>query len=216
MVCEKEQMKVLLVDNHDSFLHNIVQILREQGGATVEVQLAGSVALSSLPDYDAVVFSPGPDIVDPGGDMAAILDLLDETVPVLGVCLGYDIIASYFGGRLNNLHRNYHGVTAKVRLLEPENPLFAGLPETIEAGLYHSWEVEGASLPPVLKPCAVSEDRVLMAFRHVARPIYGVQFHPESIMTPWGGRILCNFLQVARGNSSVNPDDTTGPVKNEA
>lgn len=190
-------MRVLLADNHDSFVYNIVQILRENGGADVDVVLTDEIDTSTLKRYDCIVFSPGPDIVDPGGRMTAILDAIDDDMPVLGICLGYDVIATYFGGKLNNLNKNYHGMKRKVHILENNDPLFAGLPLTIEAGLYHSWEVDKKSFPKTLKRCAVSQDRVLMAIRHVSRPVYGVQFHPESVMTPRGVDILCNFLKIA-------------------
>ncbi|PLW96487.1 MAG: aminodeoxychorismate/anthranilate synthase component II [Marinilabiliales bacterium] len=190
-------MKVLLADNHDSFVYNIVQILRESGKAEVDVVLTDQISLDIVKNYDAIVFSPGPDIVDPGGKMTAILAHVEDDMPVLGICLGYDVIAQYFGAKLNNLNMNYHGMKRKVHILENSDPLFSGLPLSIDVGLYHSWEVDKKSLTPQLIRCAVSEDRVLMAVRHVDRPVYGVQFHPESIMTPQGEKLLLNFLKIA-------------------
>lgn len=189
-------MKILLADNHDSFVYNIVQILREQGNATVDVVKTDEINISTLSKYQGIVFSPGPDIIDPGNKMRAMLDAVDHKIPILGICLGYDIIAKYYGARLMNSEQTYHGLQRKIHILDSADVLFQHMPPTIQAGLYHSWVVEKNSLEPHLIPTAISEDRVLMSFRHRNRPIYGVQFHPESIMTPMGSKLLLNWLQL--------------------
>ena len=195
-------MKILLADNHDSFVYNIVQILREEGNAEVDTVQTDRITKDMLAHYDGIVFSPGPDIVDPGGMMTAILDFIPEQMPVLGICLGYDVIATYFGARLNNLNTNYHGLQRKIHIIDTMDPLYAGFPVSFDAGLYHSWQVVRATLPDNLVATAISSDRILMSVRHRERPVFGVQYHPESIMTPQGKRLLINFLRVAEKHKS--------------
>ena len=189
-------MKILLADNHDSFVYNIFQILHEQGGAIVDIVKTDEIDVSTLFKYQGIVFSPGPDIIDPGDKMKAILAAVDHKVPILGICLGYDIIAEYYGAGLINSEQTYHGLQRKIHIIDTSDALFQGMPPSINAGLYHSWVVDKGSLEPDLIPTAISEDRLLMAFRHRKYPVYGVQFHPESIMTPLGAKLLLNWLQL--------------------
>jgi len=194
-------MRILLADNYDSFVHNIEQILREQGGAKVTIVKTDCIDLAALTQYDGIVFSPGPDVVDPGGKMTEILQAAPGQMPILGVCLGFEQIAVHFGGKLNNLKVNYHGLARTLHLLDINDPLFRGVPLSSLVGLYHSWEVDRKTLPSVLIPTAISEDRVLMAFRHKTRPVFGLQFHPESVITQYGSTILLNFLHQVKAIS---------------
>lgn len=187
-------MRVLVVDNYDSFTYNLVQLLGELG-AEPEVYRNDRVdarrALALAPDR--VVISPGPCTpAEAGVSVEVIRAAAAAGIPTLGVCLGHQAIAAAFGGRVVRAPRPVHGKACRVRRLD--DPLFAGLPPEFPAGRYHSLVVDPGTLPEELVPLAWSEDGLLMALRHRHRPVWGVQFHPESVLTPHGRTILQNFL----------------------
>ena len=184
--------RVAVIDNYDSFTYNLVQYLAELG-ARPAVFRNDAVAVAELGAYEALVVSPGPgEPADAGVSVAAIRDLAGE-MPVLGVCLGHQAIGEAFGGRVVR-NPPVHGKTSQIR--HDGGPPFEGLPDPFEATRYHSLVVDGASLPAELQASAWTSDGVIMGLRHRTHPVFGVQFHPESILTSEGHRLLRNFLEV--------------------
>jgi anthranilate synthase/aminodeoxychorismate synthase-like glutamine amidotransferase len=187
-------VRVAVIDNYDSFTYNLVQYLAELGAEPV-VHRNDAVTPDGLRGFDALVVSPGPGIpADAGISVAAIRDLTGA-MPVLGVCLGHQAMAEAFGGNVVR-NRPVHGKTSEIR--HGGASIFAGLPDPFEATRYHSLVVERGSLPPALEVTAWTEDGTIMAMRHREHPTFGVQFHPESVLTCEGKRLLRNFLEISR------------------
>lgn len=185
--------RVAVVDNYDSFTYNLVQYLAELG-AQPDVFRNDTVTVHALAAYDALVISPGPgDPDDAGVSLQAIAELSGK-VAILGVCLGHQCLGQAFGGRVVR-HLPVHGMTSWVH--HDGRPPFSGLPAPFEATRYHSLIVDRESVPAELEVCAWTHDGVVMGLRHREHPSYGVQFHPESVLTGEGKRLLGNFLRVA-------------------
>jgi len=184
--------RVAVIDNYDSFTYNLVQYLAELG-ARPAVFRNDSVAVEDLRGYEALVVSPGPGEPGDAGISVQAIRELGQRMPVLGVCLGHQAIGEAFGGRVVR-NPPVHGKTSPIR--HDGGPPFEGLPDPFEATRYHSLVVDGASLPAELEPSAWTPDGVIMGLRHRTRPVFGVQFHPESILTSEGHRLLRNFLEV--------------------
>ncbi len=188
---------ILLIDNYDSFTFNLVQYLGDLGAAC-DVRrndaLTADAALALAPD--AIVLSPGPCAPDQAGICCALIEKAAGRVPVLGVCLGHQAIGQVFGGQVVRAPAPMHGKVSLVR--HDGSDVFAGLPSPFEATRYHSLVVQAGTLPEPLVPTAWTEDGVLMGLRHRDLPIFGVQFHPESIASQHGHDILANFLAIAR------------------
>ena len=183
-------VRVAVIDNYDSFTYNLVQYLAELGAEPV-VFRNDAVAVEALRDFDALVVSPGPGTPADAGISVEAIRELTGVMPVLGVCLGHQALAEAFGGRVVR-HRPVHGKTSLVR--HDGAAPFDGLPDGFEATRYHSLVVEESSLPAELEVCARTDDGVVMALRHRGQPTFGVQFHPESVLTGEGKRLLRNFL----------------------
>ena len=193
-------MRLLLIDNYDSFTYNLAQYLGELG-ATVEVRRNDSIDLDEVRniDPDAIVLSPGPGHPGNRRDFGICSDILGGVspfVPTLGVCLGHQGIAQCYGGKVVRAQRIMHGKASMVE--HDSSALFDGVPSPFQAGRYHSLIVEACSLPSALKVTAVTKEGEVMGIRHREHPIEGVQFHPESVLTPQGKSILANFLRSAR------------------
>jgi len=192
-------MKVLLVDHEDSFVHNIEQALAADGARVTCVRATTSVAESVRVDPDAVVLSPGPGHPRDRrmtGLARALLRRWEADRPFLGVCLGHQLIAEFYGGRVVRAEAPVHGETSVIR--HDGRGIFAGLPSPTEVARYHSLVVSPGSLPATLETSARSEDGVVMALRHRRHPVESVQFHPESYLTPAGPALLRNFLRGVR------------------
>jgi anthranilate synthase/aminodeoxychorismate synthase-like glutamine amidotransferase len=189
-------MKVLLIDNNDSFTYNIVDILHAIKSANVEVKLYEKVSADELSIYNHIIISPGP--MTPA-DYPKFKDVIsfcyDSNKPLLGICLGHQAIGEYFGGKLIHLTSVVHG-QKKVIDIDNLSTIFHHLPKEIEVGLYHSWAIDFSTLPESLKSTGMSKDPYLMSFQHSQKNIFGVQFHPESFMTESGAQILKNFLSI--------------------
>jgi anthranilate synthase component 2 len=185
--------RILMLDNHDSFTWNVVQYLAELG-ASVDVVASDAVTVDAVAAArpDAVVISPGPCTPREAGVSVPLVRALAGAVPILGVCLGHQAIGVAFGARVRPARRVMHGKTSLVRH-DGAGP-YAGLPDPFPAMRYHSLALEPSSLPPSLRATAWSDDGELMGVRHATLPVEGVQFHPESILTPHGKRLLENFL----------------------
>lgn len=195
-------MKVLVFDNYDSFTYNLVHLVEKILHQKVDVYRNDQIPLEKVADYDKIILSPGPGIPQEAG---LLLPLIKEYAPaksILGVCLGHQAIGEAFGGRLENLSTIYHGVATPVRIVKrkaadvkgEERDLFSGLPEEFEVGRYHSWIVSEEGFPEELEITAKDEQGYIMALQHKRFDVRGVQFHPESVLTPQGEVILRNWL----------------------
>lgn len=185
-------MNIVIIDNYDSFTYNLSHQLKALG-AQVDVVRNDAFQMSRLEPYDKIVLSPGPGIPEEAGLLNDVIRRYAGRKPILGVCLGHQAIAEVFGGRLENLQTVYHGVQTPTHIINHDY-LFEHLPETFEAGRYHSWVVSRSGLPDSLEVTAISDDGHIMALRHRTYDVRGIQFHPESILTPEGARILQNWL----------------------
>ena len=187
-------MKILVIDNYDSFTYNLVHALNKFKGVTVDVRRNDEVAESEPGLYDKIVFSPGPGLPEEAGSMLAIIRNYAGEKPMLGVCLGHQAIGETFGGTLQNMNDVLHGIATPITVVA-KCYLFDHIPETFDAGRYHSWIVERESLPEVLEITSLDQEGRIMSFQHKIFDIQGVQFHPESILTPIGEKILENWVR---------------------
>ncbi len=186
-------MKVLVIDNYDSFTYNLVHYL-EDLDCTVTVKRNDQLSLDDVEEYHKIVLSPGPGIPDEAGLLKEIIARYAPTKSILGVCLGQQAIGEVFGGTLVNLEEVYHGIATNVRITV-EDEIFKGLPEEIMVGRYHSWVVD-TELPEELEVTSVDDNGQIMSLRHRSLNVRGVQFHPESVLTPEGKKILENWLHI--------------------
>ena len=186
-------MKIVIIDNYDSFTYNLSHLLRELG-AEVEVVRNDKFELKDLEQYDKIVLSPGPGIPSEAGLLLDVIRTYAGRKPILGVCLGHQAIGEVFGASLENLKEVYHGVQTEGTQLGNDY-IFDGLPERVMMGRYHSWVVAKDSVPESLEVTAMSDDGEIMAMRHRQYDIHGIQFHPESVLTPEGKTIVGNFLK---------------------
>lgn len=192
----QSQLRVALIDNYDSFTYNLFQLLEEEGAA-VTVFRNDQFRLEDLKPFHKIVLSPGPGIPDEAGLLKPVISTYAPTRPILGVCLGEQAISEVFGARLLNLSGVFHGVQTPVRLSAARDYIFNGLPDEIAVGRYHSWVVEHDGLPACLEVTATSQEGYIMGLRHRDFDVHGIQFHPESVLTPQGRTIIRNFLSGA-------------------
>lgn len=188
-------MKILVFDNYDSFTYNLVHLVEQIMGEKVDVFRNDAIALEEVKEYDKIILSPGPGIPSESGLLLPLIKEYASTKSILGVCLGQQAIGEAFGGKLVNLKEVYHGVATPIKLLNRNTKIFRGLPEQIEAGRYHSWVVSEEDFPDCLDITARDEQNYIMALQHKAFDVCGVQFHPESVLTPDGEKILRNWLK---------------------
>lgn len=193
-------MKILVLDNYDSFTYNLVQYLNEIADEEVTIHRNDAISIEEVDAFDCIVLSPGPGVPKDAGNMPNIIQEYKGKKPILGVCLGHQAIAEAFGGQLKNLEQVYHGLATDIHISDATEPLYQGLPQTLEVGRYHSWVIDSTTCPECLIITSTSPDGAIMSVRHESLPIFGVQYHPESIMTPQGKDILSNFLQVAKAS----------------
>lgn len=186
-------MKILLIDNYDSFTYNILHYLEANQLVEVDVWRNDAIDFNKIHEFHAVVISPGPGQPGEAGQLMKFIASLDAAMPVLAVCLGMQAYALHTDGSIYNLDRIHHGRSIQCTI-DTASPLFRGLPLTIEVGLYHSWAVD--HVDRAWKVIATSSEDVLMGIQHEEKPIYAVQFHPESVLTPHGKRMIDNFLEV--------------------
>ena len=186
--------RILVFDNYDSFTYNLVHAVKKLGFTDVEVHRNDQIALEDIARFDKIILSPGPGVPSESGILLDVIRTYAPTKPILGVCLGEQAIAEAFGGTLINLTEVHHGVSSIVDVLE-EDVLFNGLDKKIEVGRYHSWAAEKSTLPECLTITAVDEEGMIMALAHKTYDVRGVQFHPESVLTPDGEKMLKNWLE---------------------
>lgn len=186
-------MKILIFDNYDSFTYNLVHLVKELGYTDVDVYRNDKISLDEITKYDKIILSPGPGIPSEAGLLLPLIKEYAAKKPILGVCLGHQAISEAFGANLTNLEDVYHGVATQVSIVKPDY-LFDGLESEIEVGRYHSWIVDSNKLPDCLEVTAIDSKGQIMALRHKEYDVHGVQFHPESVLTPTGETIVRNFL----------------------
>lgn len=187
-------MKIAIIDNYDSFTYNLSHLVKELG-AEVSVMRNDQFAMNDLQAYDKIILSPGPGIPSEAGLLLDVIRTYAGKKPMLGVCLGHQAIGEVFGAELTNLSEVYHGVQTEGTQLG-NDPIFATLPERIAMGRYHSWVVSRNHFPKCLEITALSDDGMIMALRHKQYNIHGIQFHPESVLTPQGRTIIDNWLKL--------------------
>jgi anthranilate synthase component II len=189
--------RILVFDNYDSFTYNLVHLVEKLQHQKVEVHRNDKIPLEKIKEFDKIILSPGPGIPSEAGLLLPLIREYAASKPILGVCLGHQAIAEAFGGRLVNLSTVYHGVATPVTITKrPADDLFRGLPDTFEAGRYHSWVISEEGFPSELEVTARDEKDMIMALRHRDLDVQGVQFHPESVLTPLGEQILKNWLKL--------------------
>jgi anthranilate synthase component 2 len=193
-------MKILIFDNYDSFTYNLVHIVEKIIHDEVDVFRNDKISLEKINDYDKIILSPGPGLPSESGLLLPLIKEYASFKSILGVCLGQQAIAESFGGKLENLKNVYHGVATKIKIKGKrtlfENDVFKSLPDELEAGRYHSWIVSKKNFPDNLEITAEDENGYIMALRHKTFDVQGVQFHPESVLTPMGEKIMRNWLNV--------------------
>ncbi|MCB7481067.1 anthranilate synthase component II [Christiangramia sediminis] len=184
--------KILVIDNYDSFVYNLVHYLEELD-CKVVVRRNDQLHIDDPEEYDKILLSPGPGIPDEAGLLKPIIEKYAATKSIFGVCLGMQAIGEVFGGKLLNLDEVYHGVATKINLFVEDEYIFNGLDNELMVGRYHSWVVEKA-LPPALQATSYDEKGEIMSLRHKEFDVRGVQFHPESVLTPEGKRMIRNWV----------------------
>ena len=209
-------MKILVFDNYDSFTYNLVHLVEKITHSKVDVYRNDEISMEKVKEYDKIILSPGPGIPREAGMLLPLIKEYAASKSILGVCLGHQAIGEAFGGKLVNLSTVYHGVATPIKLVRPEtsdvkrnsqdvshltshvsqNDLFENLPEELEVGRYHSWIVSDESFPAELEVTARDENNYIMALQHKTFDVQGVQFHPESVLTPMGEAIMRNWLAV--------------------
>lgn len=187
-------MKIVIIDNYDSFTYNLAHLVKSLG-AEVDVLRNDKFQIDELEPYDKIILSPGPGIPSEAGLLLDVIRHYAGKKPMLGVCLGHQAIGEAFGARLENLSDVFHGV-ATIGSQNGTDPIFDGLPQRITMGRYHSWVVCSADFPSCLEVTATSDEGQIMALRHRSFNIHGIQFHPESVLTPDGKTIIKNFLNL--------------------
>jgi anthranilate synthase component 2 len=190
----KTMMKILVLDNYDSFTYNLVQYIERVVKRPIDVRRNDQISLEEISSYDKILISPGPGIPEEAGITLDLIRNFGETKSILGVCLGHQAIAEAFGGSIKNLSTVYHGVVGQMKQILPGDSLFEGVPIEFDAGRYHSWVVEPETLPSQLEVTVENDEGFIMALRHKQYDVKGVQFHPESVLTEYGGRMILNWI----------------------
>jgi anthranilate synthase component II len=188
-------MKILVIDNYDSFTYNLVQYITEIVGETPSVFRNDKITLEEVGLYDMIVLSPGPGLPSEAGIMPEVIKRYASTKHIFGVCLGLQAIVEAFGGELYNLPKVFHGVATNIQITNSQDVLFKNIPREILVGRYHSWAAVKETFPKDLAVTAVDTEGVVMALSHRSYNVHAVQFHPESVMTDYGKQILKNFFE---------------------
>jgi anthranilate synthase component II len=188
-------MKILVFDNYDSFTYNLVHLVEKILHTKVDVFRNDAISLEEVKAYDKIILSPGPGVPSEAGLLLPLVKKYAATKSILGVCLGHQAIGEAFGGSLINLDTVFHGVATPIKIIKETAPLLKGLEQQVEVGRYHSWIVDEKTLPAELEITAIDSNGYIMAMQHKTYDVQGVQFHPESILTPCGEQIMRNWLK---------------------
>ena len=187
-------MKILVLDNYDSFTYNLVHIIRTLGHS-VDIYRNDKISVEDVKQYDKILLSPGPGVPDEAGIMKEVIKTYGPSKSILGICLGHQGIGEVFGASLFNIPKVLHGVTSTVEVKDDDEYLFEGVTKTFQGTHYHSWAVRGESISGDLKVTATNDEGLVMGLRHTKYDVKGLQFHPESIMTPEGPKMIANWLK---------------------
>lgn len=189
-------MKILIIDNYDSFSHNLYHLVEAHlpAGASLEIRRNDALTVEQAGAFDKIIISPGPGLPDEAGISKAVIGRYYREKSILGVCLGLQAIVEVFGGQLHNLDRVLHGVAVKARVVQSDEYLFGDCPRQFDTGRYHSWVADRSTFPECLQVTATDDDLQIMALRHRRYDVRGVQFHPESVLTPQGDKIIRNWI----------------------
>lgn len=186
-------MKVLIIDNYDSFTFNLLHIV-EQYAANVVVVRNDKLDIDYIAGFDSLIISPGPGLPHEAGNICEVINAFAGKMPILGICLGMQAMAVAFGGKLLNLKKVYHGKKMNIQVIE-EHKIFGGLPKNIQVGRYHSWVIDKRTLPANFIITSVDDEGNPMSIKHKVHSLHGLQFHPESIMTEHGNTMLKNWIK---------------------
>ncbi len=187
-------MKILVIDNYDSFTYNLIQLLRETSKHSITVFMNDKVDFEAIKEFDKILLSPGPGLPSESGDLLKVIKEYASSKSFLGICLGHQAIAEAFGAKLFNLANVIHGEASKISFTENESYLFRNISSGLNVGRYHSWAVDKKSLPSELKITAIDNQDIIMAIQHAKYDIQGLQFHPESVLTEHGKKIITNWI----------------------
>ena len=188
-------MKILLIDNYDSFTYNIVEMLRQLNVLDLSIFKNDEISIKKAAEFDKIIISPGPATPKDAGNILELIKTLSPTKSILGICLGHQAIAEAFAGKLINLEKPFHGNKTEINVVEPHS-IFRNLPKKFNVGLYHSWIVEQETLPECLVPTSFSTSNYIMSLKHKIFNVHGIQFHPESFMTEYGKEILDAWISI--------------------
>ena len=190
----KGGLRILVIDNYDSFTYNLVHAIKKISGLPVDVFRNDEISLVEIEKYDKIVLSPGPGIPEEAGLLLDIIKVFAPKKSILGVCLGHQAIGEAFGGKLHNMNRVLHGIATPVKLTQNKSVLFDELPKSFEVGRYHSWIVKNEDLPNCFEVTSYDKDGMIMSMKHKEYDVQSVQFHPESVLTPLGEKMIENWL----------------------
>jgi len=188
--------KILILDNYDSFTFNLFQMIREISEANIEVRRNNRITLDEVSGFDAVVLSPGPGIPNEAGIMPELIEAYAGRLPILGICLGHQAIGEAFGAKLENIQEVCHGIAIDTIIESPSDRLFDNVPDSFPSGRYHSWIVSDDDFPRDLIVTSRDTEGRIMSLKHREHNVRGLQFHPESVLTPHGRDILKNWMEV--------------------
>lgn len=188
--------RIVIIDNYDSFTYNLVHLVYDVTGYDPDVLKNDSFAIAALAKYEYIILSPGPGIPEEAGLLKEVIRMYGPIKKMLGVCLGLQAIGEVYGGKLINLHKVYHGKKTEIHKTGIFDPILEGVPDVFEVGRYHSWVIDKNSVPPTLLVTSEDVSGEIMSARHTEYNVFGVQFHPESIMTPDGNTMITNFLNL--------------------
>ncbi|SEE21762.1 anthranilate synthase component II [Polaribacter dokdonensis] len=197
-------MKILIIDNYDSFTYNLVHMVEEITGTFPAVFRNDEISINQVGEFDLIMLSPGPGIPDEAGILKEVIKTYAGVKPIFGVCLGLQAITEVFGGKIINLNDVYHGVATEMKVTDDSAVIFKDIPAIFLAARYHSWAATDEGFPNELKVTARDEEGLIQAIEHVAYPISAVQFHPESILTDVGKQLVTNFINSAELNAELD------------
>jgi anthranilate synthase component II len=188
-------MKILLLDNYDSFTYNLLHLVEQFDGVLVDVHRNDEIKIEAVQKYDKILLSPGPGLPSEAGILKPLIKEYSNSKSILGICLGMQAIGEVFGAKLFNLEKVQHGVANTTTVIDKSEVLYNGIPSKFKTGRYHSWMVSRENLPEVLQITSVDEQQNIMSLRHTTLDVRGVQFHPESVLTDYGKEIMENWIK---------------------
>lgn len=187
-------MRILIIDNYDSFTYNLVHLVENIIENRVRIVFNDQLQIKDILGYDRLILSPGPGLPDDAGKLKEAIRFSVNKLPILGVCLGHQAIGEVFGAKLKNLETVCHGISSNLTLTKSNDPIYENIPFPIQAGRYHSWVIDPETLPDCLEVTSTDNSENIMSIRHKSQHIIGVQYHPESILTPFGKKIISNWI----------------------